>query len=97
MADAFPDQAAAAPCHGLIFASCGVSSSLCRLDHVLWWLFLQPRDAVLVALFLKWLFSRVLDFLGERFTIRTLMDDAQVSRVSWILAAVTTGYLCFLR
>lgn len=53
--------------------------------------------AVLVALVLKWLYSRVLAFLGERGALMALRDASLVNRVSWILAAATTGYLYFLR
>ena len=53
--------------------------------------------AVLVALVLKWLYSRVLAFLGERGALTALRDASLVNRVSWILAAATTGYLYFLR
>ena len=52
---------------------------------------------VLVALVLKWLYSRVLAFLGERGALTALRDASLVNRVSWILAAATTGYLYFLR
>ena len=76
---------------------CVVLAGICMFLGAAFVIVFRLAIAVLVALFLKWLFSRALVFLGERFTIRALMDGAQVSRVSWILAAVTTGYLCFLR
>ena len=76
---------------------CVVLAVICMFLGAAFVIAFRLAIAVLVALFLKWLFSRALVFLGERFTIRALMDGAQVSRVSWILAAVTTGYLCFLR
>lgn len=81
----------------VVAVACVVLAGICMFLGAAFVLVFRLAIAVLVALFLKWLFSRVLTLLGERFTVRALMDAAQVSRASWILSAVATGYLCFLR
>ena len=70
---------------------------LCMFLGAAFVLFFKLALAVLLALFCEWLYARALGFAGERLSITALQDPALVTRVSWILAAVTTGYLCFLR
>ena len=53
--------------------------------------------AVLLALFLQFIFCRVLTYIGERANVPALLDQPFVSRVAWILSGITTGYLYFIR
>ena len=53
--------------------------------------------AVLLALFLQFIFCRVLTYIGERANVPALLDRPFVSRVAWILSGITTGYLYFIR
>ena len=76
---------------------CVVLAVICMFLGAAFVLVFRIAVAVLVALVLKWLYSRVLAFLGERGALTALRDASLVNRVSWILAAATTGYLYFLR
>lgn len=53
--------------------------------------------AVLLALFLQFIFCRVLAVIGERTNLPALRDRSFVNRIAWILSGITTGYLYFIR
>ena len=81
----------------VLAVGCVIVAVLCMFLGAAFVLFFKLALAVLLALFCEWLYARALGFAGERLSITALQDPALVTRVSWILAAVTTGYLCFLR
>ena len=70
---------------------CVVLAVICMFLGAAFVLVFRIAVAVLVALVLKWLYSRVLAFLGERGALTALRDASLVNRVSWILAAATTA------
>lgn len=53
--------------------------------------------AVLLALFLQFIFCRVLTAIGERANVPALLERPFVNRIAWILSGITTGYLYFIR
>ncbi len=81
----------------VVAVACVVLAVICMFLGAAFVLAFRLAVAVLVALVLKWLYSRALAFLGERGALTALRDASLVNRVSWILAAATTGYLYFLR
>ena len=81
----------------VVAVACVVLAVICMFLGAAFVLVFRLAVAVLIALVLKCLYSRVLAFLGERGALTALRDVSLVNRVSWILAAATTGYLYFLR
>lgn len=53
--------------------------------------------AVLLALFLQFIFCRVLTVIGERAQVPALLEQPSVNRIAWMLSGITTGYLYFIR
>ena len=57
----------------------------------------QLMIAVPLALFLQFIFCRVLTAIGEHANVPALLERPFVNRVAWILSGITTGYLYFIR